>query len=128
MYRSLFPGPVSLFEYRKRGNPQVVTDPSAPRPIPGPYAAVVAGTQSVFVAPSPARSTGALPAVAKVTWQPEWNQVGLTESDLAQALVSLTLAPGLGLHRRSVPAPIYWADGIAGADDADLRFRGNAAG
>ena len=42
------------------------------------------------------------------------------------ALIGLSLAPGLGMHRREKPAPIYWADGIAGAHSGDLRFAGNA--
>ena len=39
-------------------------------------------------------------------------------------MISLMYSPGLGNKLRGTPAPIYWADGIAGASDADLRFRG----
>jgi len=49
-----------------------------------------------------------------------------TAGELADTLVGLSLAPGLGMHRRERPAPIYWADGIAGASPTDLRFAGNA--
>lgn len=47
-------------------------------------------------------------------------------TDVADSLIGLSLAPGLGMHRREKPAPIYWADGIAGVNPDDLRFAGNA--
>jgi hypothetical protein len=125
-YQQSFRGPVSLFEYRKRGNPQIAGRTFTGVALAGPYAALVPETRTMFVASSPARSEAILPGVAKVTWKHGWNQVGIDPVDLASTLVALAATPGLGMHRRSLPAPIYWADGIAGADESDLRFRGNA--
>ena len=43
---------------------------------------------------------------------------------IAAIITALVYAPGLGNKERTLPAPIYWADGIAAASDIDLRFRG----
>ena len=56
--------------------------------------------------------------------QQAWDGMRLGPELLARILFAQTLMPGLGLRQRRLPAPIYWADGIAGASDDDLRFRG----
>ena len=65
-----------------------------------------------------------LPAVTKITWRNDWNGLGLPPSQIASVLTASATAPGLGFQARNLPASIYWADGIAGSSDQDLRFRG----
>jgi hypothetical protein len=60
----------------------------------------------------------------KLTWTAEANPIGLTPAEIANHVLSHCHAPGLGLHAHRLPSAIYWADGIAGSDDFDLRFRG----
>lgn len=118
--------PFLLVEYRKRRNPPTMTLMPSVQPLDGPYAVRVPNASTLFLAPAPSRSAVNLPNVAKVTWRSNWNQLDWTAEQIASFLVSQTLTPGLGLHRRTLPAALYWADGIAGADDTNLRFRGNA--
>jgi hypothetical protein len=115
---------VSLFEFRKRGNPQIVFS-DTPNLIPNiPIAAMIQGERTMFITTAPPRSQNDLPAVSKVTWHKEWNRIELTTGEVGRLLSTSATAPGLGLHARHLPAPIYWADGLAGASDEDLRFRG----
>ena len=70
------------------------------------------------------QEVGGLESVLKFRRRPGGDSSAFADRDLAEILVALTYAPGLGSRRSRFPAPIYWADGIAGANDRDLRFRG----
>lgn len=124
LYTSSLGGRVSLIEYRKRWNPQVVRGTAEPTVPSGEFSAVVPGSSTMFICSSRPKSSMALPELAKVTWRAEWNQLGLTTSELGRLLVASATAPGLGMHARQWPASVYWADGIAGTSERDLRFRG----
>lgn len=117
---------VTLVEYRKRGNPTAYNTDDGPLLLPAPHAVRIPDATTMFLAPAPPRTVRDMPAVAKVTWEPSWNRLDLSYTELASIIAGQTLGPGLGLHQRTLPAPIYWADGVAGATDSDLRFRGNA--
>jgi hypothetical protein len=124
LYRDILKTDISLFEYRKRGNPQIVhmgKDYVLPKV---PIAAMLPGTSTMFITTASPRDERTLANVAKVTWLHEWNGLDLDPEEIARFLASSSVAPGLGLHARHLPAAIYWADGIAGASDEDLRFRG----
>jgi hypothetical protein len=124
LYGRLLRANVSVFEFRKRGNPQIVRGVH-PRALPGgPFAAILPDTSTMFIATTAPRDDRSLASIAKVTWRDEWNGLQLQPNDIAKLLASSATAPGLGLHPRQLPAAIYWADGIAGANDEDLRFRG----
>ena len=124
LYGEILRAKVSLFEFRKRGNPQIVRSVQNPD-LPGiPIAAVLPDASTMFITATAPRDDRSLASVAKVTWRDEWNGLRLKPNDIAKLLASSAAAPGLGLHPRHLPAAIYWADGIAGASDADLRFRG----
>jgi hypothetical protein len=62
--------------------------------------------------------------VLKLHWEERWNRIGLSTDQILGIVCAMSFSPGLGLHRHTLPAPVYWADGIAGASDTDLRFRG----
>ncbi len=117
---------VTLVEYRKRGNPMAYRAGGGRLMLSAPFAVRVPESTTMFLAPAPPRSARDLPAIAKVAWEESWNRLELSHADIASIVAGQTLSPGLGLHQRTLPAPIYWADGIAGASDTDLRFRGNA--
>ncbi len=124
LYEAALECDLSLLEYRKRGNPQIVQSNGKPMPFATPVAASVPSATTLFVASAPPRDECALPSFAKVTWKPGWNGLRMTSVEIARMLAASAAAPGLGLHTRHLPAAIYWADGIAGASDSDLRFRG----
>lgn len=116
----------TVIEFRKRGNPMVIRPAGEPAVVPGPSAFVVGAGGVIFLAAAPSRLAGEPPAVCKVVCDDRWNGLRLDHAELARALVRLAAAPGLGLHARHLPAPLYWADGLAGAGDGDLRHRGQA--
>jgi len=124
LYSEVLKTHVSLFEYRKRGNPQIAWNGVGHSLIRKPLAALVPGASTMFLVTAPSRDERTLPAVDKVTWRPEWNGLKLKPSEIANILATSAAAPGLGLHPRHLPAAIYWADGIAGANEEDLRFVG----
>lgn len=124
LYCRCLKGTVSLFECRKRDSPQVVALCPQPKPIREPLAAIVPGTTTMFVATAPPRDQHSLLGLMKVSWRPQWNGLGMKPGETAQILAASACAPGLGSYPRRLPAAIYWADGIAGASDSDLRFRG----
>ena len=124
LYRRGLGAPVSLFEYRKRGNPQIVRPGGVHASPREPLAVMLPGASTMFVVTATPRTEHALPSVAKVTWRPDWNGLDLDPPAIGRLLAASATAPGLGLQPRHLPAAIYWADGIAGASDGDLRFRG----
>lgn len=125
VYRSVLKCPHSLVEYRKYGNPVLVERTEAGKYMAcAPAAMRIAGTNTVFLTTSPVSDTSALPHPAKVTWRSEWNGLSLTAAEIAGALIGLSAAPTLAARHASLPSPLYWADGLAAASDADLRFRG----
>ena len=128
-YRRDFGGPVTLVELRKNGNPPILMGDSwqlPTQPMVGWLPEARGGSLGFLVAlPQTARNE--FDSVIKVWMRNEWDGLGLGQERLARILTAQTLTPGLGLHPRRLPAPVYWADGIAGASDDDLRFRGQVA-
>ena len=124
--KDIFEGKISIFEYRKRGNPQIFKLDKNDEPIffNGPFAVIIPGTYTIFLIPQKKQSMESLPKIAKVTWKANWNGLKLKPIDIAKLIIKSAQAPGLGLRSRLLPACIYWADGIATTSVTDLRFRG----
>ena len=118
---------VTLVELRKYGNPPLLLGPEArlpTRPTVGWLSEPTGGSLG-FLVPLPSGGTSnGFGNVLKIWMKQAWDEMRLGPEQLARILFAQTLTPGLGLRRRWLPAPIYWADGIAGASDDDLRFRG----
>jgi hypothetical protein len=127
-YRRGLGGPVTLVEFRKNGNPpMLIGTPGQPpqQPIVG-WLADTPGESIGFLVTLPRFDVGDFDHVIKIRLPEAWDGMKLGRMRLARILAAQTLTPGLGLHPRTMPAPIYWADGIAGASDHDLRFRGHS--
>ena len=118
--------PVTLVELRKYGNPPLLLGRDGhlpPAPVVGWLPQVGNGTLGFLVTlPNSARERFDNPL--KIWMRDAWDGLRLGPERLAHILYAQTLTPGLGLHRRQLPAPVYWADGMAGASDHDLRFWG----
>ena len=128
-YRREFGGPVTLVELRKNGNPPMLMGDSwrlPTQPMVG-WVPEVRGGSLGFLVTLPQTERNDFDSVLKIWMRNEWDGLGLGQEQLARILTAQTLTPGLGLHPRRLPAPVYWADGIAGASDEDLRFRGQGA-
>ena len=127
-YRRGLGGPVSLVELRKYGNPPLLIGDDAVTPSQPAVAWLpdTPGESIGFMVTLPRRDRDEFDRVTKVRLPDSWDELKLGRDRLAHILAAQTLTPGLGLHPRYLPAPIYWADGIAGATDSDLRFRGQS--
>lgn len=121
--------PVTLVELRKYGNPPLLLDRDAhlpTDPVVGWLPQVPNGTPG-FLVTLPNSTQGRFDNPLKI-WMPDaWDGLRFGPERLARILYAQTLTPGLGVRRRRLPAPVYWADGIAGASESDLRFRGQCA-
>ena len=118
--------PVTLVELRKYGNPPLLLGHGAdlpPAPVVG-WLPQVGNGMLGFLVTLPNSARGRFDNPLKIWMRDAWDGLRLGPERLAHILYAQTLTPGLGLHRRQSPAPVYWADGIAGASDNDLRFRG----
>lgn len=126
LYRSELGTRVELLELAKNSNPPLFEeeDGSGPRPPRGAVAGFHPSGQWVYLLPGVTQEVGGLESVLRFRRRPGGDSSAFADRDLAEILVALTYAPGLGSRRSRFPAPIYWADGIAGASDRDLRFRG----
>ena len=125
-YRRDFNGPVTLVELRKRGNPPLLLGEEwqpPKRPTVAWLPEAVGGSLG-FLVMLPQFAKNEFDGVTKIWMRDEWDGMDIGREHLARILAAQTLTPGLGLRPRRLPAPIYWADGIACASDEDLRFRG----
>ncbi len=128
-YRRDFNGPVTLVELRKRGNPPLLLGEEwqpPKRPTVAWLPEAVGGSLG-FLVTLPQSAKNEFNGVMKIWMRDEWDGMNIGREHLARILAAQTLTPGLGLRPRRSPASIYWADGIAGASDDDLRFRGQSA-
>ena len=126
-YRRELGGPVTLVELRKNGNPPMLLGGDArlpTNPVVGWLREAVDGSLGFLTTLPKSVMTGEFGSVLKVWMSQTWDGMNLGPEQLVRILFAQTLTPGLGLGKRRLPAPIYWADGIAGASDNDLRFRG----
>ena len=125
-YRRDLGGPVTLVELRKSNNPSLLLGKNSKLPVEpmtGWFKAAVGGSLA-FLVTLPRAEEGAFGSPLKLWMRRDWDGIRLGPEGVTRVLFAQTLTPGLGLQRRRLPAPVYWADGIAGASDKDLRFRG----
>jgi hypothetical protein len=123
-YTDIFPGSISFVEFRKYNNPPMLVDQAPPQSPTVVWLNSSPEDWTGFLVTLPQCGKNEHDRVYKIHMKSSWNGIGLSQRTLAEILATLSMAPGLGLHPKALPAPIYWADGIAGASDTDLRFRG----
>ena len=119
--------PATLVEVRKRMNPIAVDESNQPASCTIHAIDRHDGNEQVRFL-SPATTTGPSGGqsgrgVLKITWRRDLDGLELDEC-IPRVLLSHYFTPGLGLHQRNLPGPLYWADGIASASEYDFRFRG----
>lgn len=119
-------GRVTLLELRKGGNPLMLLNeaPFLPRQPAVGFVPDPGDGQHVAFLLTNAEIDFGFAQVLKLHWEDRWNSICLSTEQIPGIVCAMSFAPGLGLHRHTLPAPVYWADGIAGAGDTDLRFRG----
>ena len=116
----------TTIEVRKGGNPLIWC--GSPALLPGPHFWGGFDNQSGLLFCSPdARQAGRRKGIGgrlKITWDTNLNQLALNRHQIARLVLGSRFAPTLGAKPPLLPAALYWADGIAGATETDLRFRG----
>ena len=117
-------GQVSLVECRKSAVPQVIRTGETWADSGGPAVFQLPQTNTLFVATAAPRLDADLASPLKVSWSTKTNRLGLTATEISRLLIAHAAAPGLGTEAHHLPSALYWADGISGASDTDLRFRG----
>jgi hypothetical protein len=128
-YRDRLGANVTLVEIRKRQNPLLVDASTCRSPVSASCGAVpgtTKGTHVEFLLTHPGNQTRGFDMPLKIHWNDRWDGLNIGPRGLRKILVALTASPGLGLHARTLPAPIYWADGIAAVSGKELKFGGQA--
>ena len=120
VYRKLLPeGRSMLVEYTKKGNPLIVS--GGMQPSPG-MLAVPPNSNEGFLFTARAAQKGMLTNTTR--FRPLINDFGYSLEMIGEFLVALCFAPKLSFQPSSIPAPIYWADGIASISNTNLQFAG----
>jgi len=120
LYKDLLPnGRSTLIEYAKRGNPMMLND--GKQPLPGTMCTSTDSPDS-FLFTVQAPLTGSLTGTVK--FFTEHNELDYTKQQIGEILTALCFAPKLSFQPSRLPAPIYWADGLASLSGANLQFGG----
>jgi hypothetical protein len=77
---------------------------------------------SLFVMTTPKQDKDAYQLPLKIRLVHD--EIGLGPVGAARLVVWLCYAPTLGTRHPKMPAPLYWADGVAGISPANCAFRG----
>lgn len=124
IYSEILKARFTFIEYRKRNNPQIVNLFDKPVVVNEPFAAIVPGCNTMFLISQSGRDRFTPPRVTKIHWKERYNHLNLKPEDIARLITVSSTAPSLGCQPHIDPAAIYWADGIAGMDNIDTKFRG----
>jgi len=121
-------GPVTLIEIRKYNNPPIILDNADNLPPTTPSVGWLPkqhNTSIGFLVTLPQSLEDNFDFVLKIHIKDKWDGMQIGRSKLAHILAAQTKSPTLGLNTSKLPAPIYWADGIAGGKGSDgLNFGG----
>lgn len=120
LYKELLPHRRStLIEYAKRGNPMMLND--GKQPAPGTLC-TTPGSPDSFLFAVQAPLAGSLTKTVK--FFTDHNELEYSKQQIGEILIALCFAPTLSFQPSRLPAPIYWADGLANLSGANLQFGG----
>lgn len=120
VYKDLLPkGRSTLVECVKNGNPVMVSADGQPD---AATLAVPKGENAGFLFTAQAPQKGMLTNTIK--FYTRHNDLKLSLEEIGEALCALCFAPKLSFQPSGLPAPIYWADGIASVRFTNLQFAG----
>ncbi len=126
IYRRILGKRMSLVEFAKYDNPETFVDGATPAAAKAGTECVVAESDVRFITPLSPRLPGDLARTFKINMAPDWDWLNLGLDLVAEIGCGLSYAPGLGLAPHALPAPIYWADGIAAVGEKNHQFAGTA--
>lgn len=120
LYEELLPhGRSTLIEYAKRGNPMMLND--GKQPAPGTFCTTPESPDTfLFAVQSPLN--GSLTKTVK--FFTDHNELEYSKQQIGEILIALCFAPKLSFQPSRLPAPIYWADGLASVSGSNLKFGG----
>ena len=119
-YKNLLPEGRSVFlEYTKTSNPVMLKN--GYQPDPGTLA-IPSGSSQPFIFTAKASQKDMLTNTTR--FRIRINDLEYTLEQLGEILTAQCFAPKLSFQPASLPAPIYWADGIASLSNVNLQFAG----
>ena len=120
IYAELLPhGRSTFIELSKSGNPLFVDSEAAPAP--GTFG-VAPESDRHFLYPAVSPQNDVL--TSPVKFFTTHNDLGYSMQQLTEIITALCHVPTLSFQPCSLPAPIYWADGLAGLSHSNLQFAG----
>lgn len=120
VYRELLPSGRSVFiEYTKTNNPLMVN--KAVQPEPGSLAIPI-GSNQPFLFAAKASQKDMLTNTTR--FRTKINDIGYSPEQLGEILTAQCFSSKLSFQPSSLPAPIYWADGLASLSNVNLQFAG----
>lgn len=120
VYRALLPAGRSVFiEYTKTNNPLMVNQ--SVQPEPGTLA-IPAGSNQPFLFAAKASQKNMLTNTTR--FRARINDIGYSVEQLGEILTAQCFSSKLSFQPSSLPAPIYWADGLASLSNVNLQFAG----
>lgn len=119
-YKKILPPGRSLFlEYTKTHNPVMID--GKVQPDPGTIA-IPKYSAEAFLFTAKASQKNMLTATTR--FRPKINDLGYSLEQIGEILTALCFSSKLSFQPSSLPAPIYWADGIASLSNINLQFAG----
>lgn len=119
-YRELLPeGKTTFVEYQKRGNPLMLEN--AGQPQPGTFAQRP-NSKDTYLFTARAPQQGMITNTCR--FRTPINDLGYSPAQICEILTAQCFVPTLSFQPSSLPAPIYWADGIASLSYTNLQFSG----
>jgi len=119
-YKELLPAGRSLFiEYTKKGNPAIIEEGRQPQP---GTMAIPDGSSEAFLFTARSPQNDMLTNTTR--FRCRINDMKYTLEQVGEMLTALCFSPKLSFQPSSIPAPIYWADGIASVSNTNLQFAG----
>ncbi|MBE9569122.1 MAG: hypothetical protein IMF11_00715 [Proteobacteria bacterium] len=123
-YAEALGGRVSFVEIAKNHNPVMFIIGDDPKPVGPGTVCFPESSVTSFIVPISPTSEKHLPRTLKIHMRAEWDSLGLGIKRVASLTAGLSFSPSLGLRPHGLPAPIYWANGIASIGPRNRQFGG----
>ena len=125
-YEAVLGPQLTLVEVTKYNNPPLFLDGRSLSPAPPGTAGVVGDGVVTYMVTAPPAVKGQIPVPLKVQYARDngGDRLGLGRKRIVELIAGMAYAPSLGFRPHSLPAPLYWADGIASIGPTNHQFSG----
>ncbi len=123
-YQQILGRNITFVEFSKYDNPEMFTPGIRPTPAPAGSECLLEGSSTPFITPVSPRLANDLSRSFKLNMPAQWDGLNLGMDRVAEIITGLSYTPGQGLATHALPAPIYWADGVAAIANNNHQFSG----